>query len=287
MTTLIDGRQLSAQLEAQVQEQVQTWHHKGVIPGLSVIQVGHNPASTLYVQRKHEKARSLGIQSWIDRFPADVDEEIVLKRLKDLNADPLVHGILIQLPLPQHWNVGTLLSHIHPNKDVDGLHPLNLGYLVQGKPRLVPCTPMGCLQLIQSVQPSLAGQRAVVVGRSNLVGKPLTLLLLQHDATVIFCHSQTNQLESLCQQADILISAVGKSGLITDSHVKEGAVVIDVGINSGASGKLVGDVDWTVVAPKTRAITPVPGGVGPMTIANLMNNTLKALTLQQSVLKES
>jgi methylenetetrahydrofolate dehydrogenase (NADP+)/methenyltetrahydrofolate cyclohydrolase len=243
---------------------------------LHVLLVGENPASAVYVAMKIKRAEKIGIKSHVHRFSSTVTQSTLSQAIADLNANPAVDGILLQLPLPDGLNAHELLNAIDPSKDVDGLHSVNMGRLMQGKHTLAPCTPLGCMQLIHQWKHDLAGLCAVVVGRSNLVGLPLSLMLLQAGATVTICHSKTSDLVAHTLLADIVVVACGRPGLVTAAHIKPGACVIDVGINRLGDGTLVGDVDFASVAPIAGAITPVPGGVGPMTVYNLMANTLRA-----------
>lgn len=257
-------------------------HH--IVPGLAIIRVGDHKASQVYVASKRRQCEDVGILSFEHHLPAGVKPEVVLDLVHRLNCDPTIHGIIIQLPLPSHLETSQIILAIDPSKDVDGLHPLNLGKLAMGFPSFVPCTPLGCLELIKTQFKSLKGLHAVIVGRSNLVGKPLMLLLLQHDCTVTIVHSKSRKPETITSQADILVVAVGKPRLVKRSWVKPGAVVIDVGINhlmdEEGNSYLVGDVDFEDVKDIVHAITPVPGGVGPMTVSSLLLNTLKAAEQQ-------
>jgi methylenetetrahydrofolate dehydrogenase (NADP+)/methenyltetrahydrofolate cyclohydrolase len=245
-------------------------------PSLHVLFVGDNPASSLYVSMKKYQAETIGILAATHHFEDSVSEGNLLNYLEKFNSDPLVDGILIQLPLPKSLNTKKILNYIDPSKDVDGLTSANLGLLLQGSPYLIPCTPLGCMQLIQNWKSDITGLNAVVVGRSTLVGLPMSILLNQANATVTVCHSHTKNLEALTRQADILVVACGTPGLIGLNHVKQGACVIDVGINRLSDGRLVGDVDYESVETIAGAITPVPGGVGPMTVYNLLANTILA-----------
>ena len=273
---LLDGKQVSQTLLDQLTQELTVLKQSGgTPPKLSVLLIGDNPASQLYVKKKAQTAEKIGMLSEVIRLEAATDQATVLAEIDRLNADPAVSAILIQLPLPKHLDTLSILSRVAPHKDVDGFHPINLGRLMMGQmPVALPCTPAGIMTLLDSYQIDLAGKRAVVVGRSNIVGKPMGMLLLHRDATVTYCHSRTRDLSSVTRQAEILIAAAGVPEMITGDQVAEGAVVIDVGINRNAEGKLVGDVHFDSVAPKASAITPVPGGVGPMTIATLMANTL-------------
>ena len=276
MGKIIDGKALSAAIKEEVREQVLSLEQQyGRKPCLCVIIVGENPASQVYVRNKVKAAAFTGMESRLEALPAETCEAALLDLIASLNADPAVDGILVQLPLPKHINEEKVIDAIAREKDVDGFHPGNVAGLWLGKDCIVPCTPAGILRLIDSTGISLAGKQAVVVGRSNIVGKPVAKLLLDRNATVTIAHSRTADLASVTRQADILVVAVGKAGLITGEMVKPGAVVIDVGMNRDAEGHLCGDVDFASCAPAAGWITPVPGGVGPMTIAMLMVNTLR------------
>lgn len=275
----IEGKILAAQIKAEVTAGVARLHQKGVDTCLAVILVGDDPASQVYVRGKEKDCAECGILSRMVRMPADSTQQQVLEQLHQLAQDPTVHGILVQLPLPEQIDEQAVVAAIPPDKDVDGFTPVNVGRMVIGQPCFMPCTPAGCLHMIQSTGISIEGKRAVVVGRSNLVGKPAALLLMANHATVTVCHSRTQNLKEVCSQADILVAAVGKAGFITGDMIKEGAVVVDVGINRDAEGNLCGDVDYEAAAQKAGYITPVPGGVGLMTRAMLMHNTLRAARL--------
>lgn len=245
-------------------------------PGLAVILVGDDPASTVYVKNKDQACHKIGIRSEVIRLPEDTTRETLLSTIYQLNADMNVHGILVQLPLPKHLDTEDILSHVSEQKDVDGFHTLNAGKLFRGLPSLVPCTPKGVMTLLQEYDVPVRGKHAVVIGRSNIVGKPMAQLLLEQDATVTICHRHTTNMEELCRQADIVVVAVGKLNFVKSSWIKHGACVVDVGINRKSDGTLAGDVDFTEVAKVAGWITPVPGGVGPMTIAMLLENTIEA-----------
>lgn len=281
---LIDGKATAARVLAEVREQVQELRQGGVQPGLAVVLVGTDAASQVYVRNKVLRAEEVGIRSLEHRLPADTSQAELLALIERLNRAPEVNGILVQLPLPAHIDEHRILQAISPLKDVDGFHSENVGGLAQGRDVLTPCTPSGCMRLLRDACGELRGKHAVVVGRSNIVGKPMAALLLQADCTVTVVHSRSRDLPALCRQADILVAAVGKPRLIGADWLKPGAVVIDVGINrivEGGHSRLVGDVDFAAALPQVAGITPVPGGVGPMTIAYLMKNTLLALDLQQ------
>lgn len=277
MSTIIDGTKIAQDIRHIVREDTITFKEQtGIVPGLAVVLVGEDPASQVYVGRKAKACVEVGFLSREYKLPADTREAKLLDLIDALNRDSLIHGILVQLPLPKHIATDKIIAAIDPHKDVDGFHPYNVGGLVTGSPLFVPCTPRGIMELIARTGITLAGKDAVVVGRSNIVGKPMALLLLSQNATVTICHSKTKDLPSVTSHADVLIAAIGKARMITADMVKEGAVVIDVGVNRLESGKLAGDVAFDEVAAKTSFITPVPGGVGPMTIAMLMKNTLDA-----------
>jgi methylenetetrahydrofolate dehydrogenase (NADP+)/methenyltetrahydrofolate cyclohydrolase len=277
MVSIIDGNKIAQDIRNEVrQSAISLKEQKGIIPGLAVVLVGEDPASQVYVGRKAKACAEVGFLSREYKLPAETDEEKLLKIIRKLNRDKLIHGILVQLPLPKHISTEKIIAAIDPRKDVDGFHPNNVGGLVTGSPMFVPCTPRGIMELIARTGIDLKGKEAVVVGRSNIVGKPMALLLLAQHATVTICHSRTKDLPAVIRRADILIAAVGKAHMIKADMVKDGAIVIDVGVNRLENGKLAGDVDFNEVAPKASFITPVPGGVGPMTIAMLMKNTLDA-----------
>jgi methylenetetrahydrofolate dehydrogenase (NADP+)/methenyltetrahydrofolate cyclohydrolase len=273
---ILDGKSLAAAVRLGVKESVSRLAQRGIRPGLAVILAGDDPASRVYVRHKTLACEETGVHSTVFEFKASVSQAELLEKVAALNADPAIHGILVQLPLPRHVEAARVLALVSPAKDVDGFHAMNLGALVAGAPGFVPCTPAGVMRLLEHAQVPVAGRHAVVIGRSNIVGKPLALLLLQKDATVTICHSKTRDLQGQTRQADILIAAVGRAKLVTGEMVKSGACVIDVGVNRGADGKLVGDVDFDAVKNVAGAITPVPGGVGPMTIAMLLENCLRA-----------
>ena len=287
MSTVIDGKRLSVQLLKQVAVEVKALYRlHGVEPGLAVVLVGDDPASQVYVRNKIRSAAAAGIASIEHRLAADVSQIELNALVNKLNSDANVHGILVQLPLPAQLDEAEIIAAINPEKDVDGFHPLNSGALASGLPRLVPCTPLGCMIMLKQVIGDLSGKHAVVVGRSNIVGKPMAALLLQADCTVTIVHSRSRDIAEVCRKADIVVAAVGRPKIIKADWIKPGATVIDVGINAiaGDDGKsrrqLVGDVDFESVKSVAGAITPVPGGVGPMTIACLMKNTLTAARQQ-------
>ena len=277
---IIDGKAIAAELRGAVATEVQRIAARGVVPGLAVVLVGENPASAVYVRNKSKQTVEAGMRSFDHKLAEDAPESEVLALVEKLNADPAVHGILVQLPLPKQIDSQKVLNTIDPAKDVDGFHPLNAGRLSTGLPALTPGTPLGCIHLARSVHRSLEGMEAVVVGRSNIVGKPLLQLLLNENATVTVAHSRTRDLPAVCRRADLLFAAVGRPEMIRRDWIKPGATVIDVGINriTGADGKnrIVGDVAYAEAAEVAGAITPVPGGVGPMTIACLLVNTVRA-----------
>lgn len=276
MTQIINGKEFALKLRGLVAKEIEVL---GLKPGLSVVLVGNDPASEVYVRNKDAAAREVGIDAHTIKLPADISQEELLKKIDELNKDNKVHGILVQLPLPKHIDEKAVINFINPDKDVDGFHVTNAGRAVTGQDALVPCTPLGCIILLKDLLGDLTGMDAVVIGRSNIVGKPMANLLLNENCTVTIAHSKTRNLAEVCQRADIIVAAVGRPKMVKGEWVKQGAVVIDVGINRievDGKPKLVGDVDFETVAPKARAITPVPGGVGPMTIACLLKNTLEA-----------
>jgi methylenetetrahydrofolate dehydrogenase (NADP+) / methenyltetrahydrofolate cyclohydrolase len=272
---ILDGKSLASQIRGAVKREVEALSQRGIRPGLAVIVAGEDPASRVYVRNKVRACEETGVRSQLFELPSNVSEEALIDRVLALDDDEEVHGILVQLPLPKHIDSRKVLAAVSPRKDVDAFHALNLGALLEGHPRLLPCTPAGVMRLIEHAGVPLAGAHAVVVGRSNIVGKPLALLLLQRDATVTICHSKSRDLENLTRSADILIGAVGRPKLIGARMVKPGACVIDVGVNRLSDGSLCGDVDFAPVAEVAGWISPVPGGVGPMTIAMLLENCLR------------
>ena len=283
MAQIIDGKKISAAVKAEVAAGVAALKERGIETGLAVVLVGDDPASRVYVNNKKKACALCGIRSFEYTLPAETKEEELLALVGKLNADHAVNGILVQLPLPPQIDEQKVIAAIAPEKDVDAFTEGNVGRIMIGDYHFLPCTPAGCMTLIDSTGVSVDGKNCVVVGRSNIVGKPMAMLLLHRNGTVTICHSHTKNLAEICSQADILVSAVGKAGFITAPMVKEGAVVIDVGMNRNAEGKLCGDVDFEAVEKKAGFITPVPGGVGPMTIAMLMRNTLTAAKLQNGV----
>ncbi|HOA91994.1 MAG TPA: bifunctional methylenetetrahydrofolate dehydrogenase/methenyltetrahydrofolate cyclohydrolase FolD [Bacillota bacterium] len=280
---IIDGKALAKEKRAEIAKQVEALKEKGVTPGLAVVLVGEDPASQIYVRNKHKACEEVGIYSRKITLPEETTEEEILKIIDELNNDPEIDGILVQLPLPKHIDPDKVILSISPDKDVDGFHPVNAGRLLTGQDGFFPCTPLAVMELIKSAGVDVSGKEAVVVGRSNIVGKPVSMLLLRENATVTICHSRTKNLADVCRRADILVAAVGRPEMITADYVKEGAVVIDVGINRVGEKKVVGDVAFDEVKDKAAYITPVPGGVGPMTITMLLYNTL--LSAQKRVSK--
>ena len=276
---LIDGNLLSKQLRSEMAARVQALQAKGITPGLAVILVGDNPASQVYVRNKVKACHDTGLHSVLEQHSADLTEAQLLARVQALNLDPTIHGILVQLPLPAHINAQKVIEAISPAKDVDGFHMASAGALMTGMPGFWPCTPFGCMKMLDSIGYSLRGKHAVVIGRSNIVGKPMALMLLQQNATVTICHSATPDLKAMTLQADVIVAAVGQRNVLTADMVKPGAVVLDVGMNRNEEGKLCGDVDFEGVKAVASYITPVPGGVGPMTITMLLVNTLQAAEL--------
>ena len=279
---IIDGKKISAVLREKLKEKVSKLKSTyNAVPGLTVILIGEDPPSKIYVKNKEKSAIEVGINSEVIRYQDNVEEKVVLNKIKELNENDKVSGILVQLPLPKHIDKRKVIETINPNKDVDGLHPMNVGNLSSGYDSMVPCTPLGCYLLIKDVEKDLNGKHAVVIGRSNLNGKPMTQLLLKENCTLTITHSKTKDLKAECARADIIIAAVGRPKLVKADWVKKDAIVIDVGINKTDSG-LVGDVDFDGVSKVAKAITPVPGGVGPMTIACLLSNTVECFEKAQS-----
>ena len=279
MAVRIDGKALAAQVKERVREEAAKLPRK---PGLAVILVGENPASQVYVNGKEKDCTECGIQSFSHRLPAETSQEELLALVRELNEDRLVDGILCQLPLPKGLDEDAVINAIAPDKDVDCFHPFNVGRMSIGEPVFLPCTPAGVMEMLRAYAVPVKGKNCVVLGRSNIVGKPMAMLLTQADGTVTVCHSKTEHLEEFTRQADILVSAIGKTGFVTADMVKDGAVVIDVAMNRDENGKLCGDVDFAAVEPKASYITPVPGGVGPMTRALLMRNILTAAQNHQT-----
>ncbi|NLW25409.1 MAG: bifunctional methylenetetrahydrofolate dehydrogenase/methenyltetrahydrofolate cyclohydrolase FolD [Clostridia bacterium] len=273
---IINGKEIAKKLREKIKNEVQELKGKGITPGLAVILVGDDPASQVYVRNKEKACQEVGIYSEIHHLSETISQSELINLIDKLNTNPQIHGILVQLPIPAHLNEKEVIERISPQKDVDGFHPLNAGALFVGEKSLQPCTPKGCLYLLKEIGYDLKGKKAVVVGRSNIVGKPVAMMLLQEHATVTICHSRTKDLKSELLQADVVVAAVGKANFIKGDMLKPGAVVLDVGINRLENGKLVGDVDFETAKEKASWITPVPGGVGPMTIAMLLANTLEA-----------
>ncbi|MCZ6685620.1 MAG: bifunctional methylenetetrahydrofolate dehydrogenase/methenyltetrahydrofolate cyclohydrolase FolD [Candidatus Dadabacteria bacterium] len=277
MAEIIDGKKVSEHIRSQIAEGVDKLKQEtGITPGLAAVLVGDDPASEIYVRNKRRACSNAGIYSEEHNLSSETTEEELLTLVDKLNNDPKIHGILVQLPLPDHINVTKVLRAVSPLKDVDGFHPYNVGLLVEGNPRFIPCTPHGIIKMLEFYNIDISGKQAVIVGRSNIVGKPVSMLLLHRHATVTVCHSRTKPLDEVTRRADILVAAIGRANFITADMVKEGAVVIDVGINRNEEGKLTGDVDFEAVSQKASYITPVPGGVGPMTISMLLWNTLQS-----------
>jgi len=279
---IIDGKKAAAELREELKKKVvelKSTHN--AVPGLTVILVGENPPSKIYVKNKEKFAKEVGMNSEVIKYSENIEEKIVLNKIRELNDDEKVSGILVQLPLPKHIDKRKMIETILPGKDVDGFHPMNVGNLSSGYDSSIPCTPLGCYLLLKKVEKNLSGKHAVVIGRSNLNGKPMTQLLLKENCTVTITHSKTKDLKAECSRADIIIAAVGRPKLVKGDWVKKGAIVIDVGINKTDSG-LVGDVDFDEVLKVAKAVTPVPGGVGPMTIACLLSNTVECFKKAQS-----
>ena len=279
----IDGNALSQKLRAEVTLRTTALKAKGITPGLAVILVGENPASQVYVRNKVKACEDSGLHSILEKHPASLTEAALLNRIDALNHDTGIHGILVQLPLPAHIDAQKVIEAISPAKDVDGFHIASAGALMTGMPGFWPCTPYGCMKMLESIGYELKGKHAVVIGRSNIVGKPMALMLLQKNATVTICHSATQDLKAITLQADVIVAAVGKRNILTADMVKPGAVVLDVGMNRNEEGKLCGDVDFAGVEQVAGYITPVPGGVGPMTITMLLVNTLEAAERIQAI----
>ena len=277
---LIDGNALARSIRAEVAGRTQALKARGIQPALSIILVGEDPASQVYTKHKVNDSTETGLSATLERYPADMSEADLLARVRELNKDPKVHGILVQLPLPKHMDSQKVIETISPAKDVDGFHVASAGALMTGAPGFWPCTPYGCMKMLESIGYKLRGKHAVVIGRSNIVGKPMAMMLLAQSATVTICHSATADLGAMTRQADVIVAAVGKRNVLTADMVKPGAVVIDVGMNRNEEGKLCGDVDFEGVRQVASWVTPVPGGVGPMTRAMLLVNTLEAAERQ-------
>lgn len=281
MSTVINGRELADQMQAEIKKDVEKMTQQGIQPGLVVLLVGENPASQTYVRNKERAAAKIGILSKVEKLPETISEEELLAEIDKYNQDSRFHGILVQLPLPKHIDEEKILLAIDPKKDVDGFHPMNLGRLFVGKPEMIPCTPYGIMKMFEAYDIDLTGKRAVVIGRSNIVGKPMAQLLLMKNATVTIAHSKTEHLAGVAKEADILVVAIGRGHFVTKEFVKPGAVVIDVGMNRNQEGKLIGDVAFDEVSEIASYITPVPKGVGPMTITMLMYQTVEAAKKQK------
>ena len=280
MAQIIDGKKLAEKLQKETASQVNTLAEKGIYPGLVVLLVGENPASQIYVRNKERAAKKIGIHSEVKRYPESITETELIREIEQFNQSDEFHGILVQLPLPDHIDEEKVLLAINPLKDVDGFHPMNMGRLFAGMPHTIPCTPYGIMKMFEEYDIPLAGKQAVVVGRSTMVGKPTAILLLEADATVTLTHSKTKDLAKVASKADILVVAIGRGHFVTKEFVKPGAVVIDVGMNRNEEGKLIGDVKFDEVEPIASYITPVPGGVGPMTITMLMQQTVECCERQ-------
>ncbi len=276
MATILNGKQVAAEIRAELKTRAEALRKDGVVPCLAVLLAGDDPASKIYVRNKKRACEEIGIESRELLFPESVTEEELIAQIRALNEDPAVDAMLVQLPLPRHINEARVLAEIAPEKDADGFHVVNAGRLFTGQTSVLPCTPAGCMELLRRANVEFSGKHAVVVGRSNIVGKPMAMLLLNEHCTVTICHSRTKDLARFTRDADILVAAVGRPGMITGEMIKPGAAVIDVGINRLDNGKLMGDVDFASAEPVAGAITPVPGGVGPMTIAMLMQNAILA-----------
>lgn len=281
---LIDGKLISAEIKAEAAEEAAALKEQGIEPCLAVVLVGDNSASKVYVSNKQKACEAVGIKSVSHVLPGETTEEELLKLIDELNADKSVHGILVQMPVPKHIDDRKVIMAISPEKDVDCFHPVNVGYLHTGAKGFLPCTPAGIIELIKRSGHSIEGKNCVIIGRSNIVGKPVAMLLMQENGTVTICHSKTKDLAGICRGADIIVSATGKLDTVTADMVKEGAIIIDVGMNRNAEGKLCGDVDFENVKEVAGAITPVPGGVGPMTIAMLMKNCNTAAKIQNNLM---
>ncbi len=283
MAVRIDGKAVASEIKKQVAEDVEALKGRGIETGMAVVLVGDDPASKIYVNNKKKACAEVGIYSEEHLLPSDTTQEELIRLIGHLNEDPKIHGILVQSPLPKHLNEKLIVEHIDPNKDVDAFHACNVGRIMIGDFAFLPCTPAGVIELIRSTGVKIEGKNCVVIGRSNIVGKPMAMLLLHNNGTVTICHSRTEGLSEICRRADILVAAVGKAKFVTADMVKPGAVVIDVGMNRDENGKLCGDVDYAAVEPIASFITPVPGGVGPMTIAMLMKNAVSAAKIQNGL----
>ncbi|MDE7288701.1 MAG: bifunctional methylenetetrahydrofolate dehydrogenase/methenyltetrahydrofolate cyclohydrolase FolD [Oscillospiraceae bacterium] len=283
MAKIIDGKAVSAKVKEQVRKEAEVLKNQGIEIGLAVVIVGNNSASRVYVNNKKKACEEVGFTSYEYALPEETTEAELLELVEKLNNDDKVNGILVQLPLPKQINENAIINAIRPDKDVDAFHPENVGHIMIGDFSFLPCTPAGVMELIAETGVDVCGKNCVVIGRSNIVGKPMAMLLLHKNGTVTICHSRTKNLAEICSKADILVAAVGKAGFVTPDMVKEGAVVIDVGMNRNSEGKLCGDVDYAACFDKAGYITPVPGGVGPMTIAMLMRNTLTAAKIKNNI----
>lgn len=283
MAQIISGKEVSAAIRKNIAAETAELAARGIVPGLAVVVVGDDPASRVYVRNKEKACAEVGFCSEKYALPAETTQVELLQLIRRLNNNPNIHGILVQLPLPAHMDSQQIIENIAPEKDVDAFHPVNVGGLITGTNRFAPCTPAGVMELLHSAGIDPNGKNCVVLGRSNIVGKPMALLLLRANGTVTVCHSKTRDLAGVCRNADILITAIGRAGFVTADMVKPGAAVIDVGINRDENGKLCGDVDFASVEPVAGYITPVPGGVGPMTIAMLMQNTLRAAKMAHNL----
>lgn len=279
---LLDGKDLASRMKQGMRQQIKKMADEGITPGLAVVIVGNDPASRVYVNSKKKDCEQVGIRSFEYALPEETSEEQLLGLIDTLNEDDNVDGILVQLPIPKHLDEAKVIRRINPSKDVDAFHPYNVGELMIGSPIFAPCTPAGIMELIKDAGLDVTGKSCVVIGRSNIVGKPMAMLMLHNNATVTICHSRTKDLKSICKQADILVAAIGRTEFVTPEYVKDGAIVIDVGMNRTPEGKLTGDVNFEAVKEKVSAITPVPGGVGPMTRAMLLVNTIKACKMYKS-----
>ena len=284
MATIISGKEVSAKVKSEVKEKALELKNKGIEIGLAVVIVGDDPASRVYVNNKKKACEEVGFNSYEYALPAETTEAELLALVDKLNKDDKINGILVQLPVPKHINETAIINAISPDKDVDAFHPVNVGKIMIGDYAFLPCTPAGVMELIDSTGVDIAGKSCVVIGRSNIVGKPMSMLLLHRSGTVTICHSKTKNLKEICANADILVAAVGRPNFVTGDMVKEGAVVIDVGINRLENGKLCGDVNYEEAEKKAAFITPVPGGVGPMTIAMLMKNTLTSAMIKNNLM---
>ncbi len=286
LAQIIDGKAVAKMLREEIRLRLKKMQQNGLVPGLAVVLVGTDSASQIYVNNKAKACQECGIKSQVIRLPSSTTEEELVQLIERLNKSTNIHGILVQLPLPHQIREKVIIETIDPLKDVDGFHPINVGKLLAGNPYLIPCTPYGCLKLIEKMMPDIRGKKAVVVGRSNIVGKPMAALLLKENATVTVCHSYTQNLAEITRTADILVVAIGKPCFITGEMIKPGAIVLDVGMNRLPSGKLAGDVDFLTASERAGWITPVPGGVGPMTITMLLENTLEAAYEQKNLLRK-